>query len=116
MDPHFAFLLIMLLIGFVFAGGLIEAIGSFTHERIGFDLMFRHGRRGWLAAPLLFMAGPALVLQAAFARFRTEGAASALGLAGIAIAALWAVASGHMLFRIITFVAPLYSRSGLIAG
>lgn len=116
MDPHLVFLAIMLLIGFVFAGGLIEAVGSFTHERIGFDLMLRHGRRGWLAVPLLFMAGPALVLQAAVARFRAEGGTSLLGYTSMAVAALWAVASGHALFRIITAIAPLYTRTGLIGG
>lgn len=107
MDTGVLIVAITALTGFVFAGGLLEAIGSFSDERIGFDLLLRHGRKGWLAAPLLFLAGPAIMLRDTIARFLTEGWRSGIAYVGAAIAVAWGLAAGHVLLRVIDWAQPM---------
>lgn len=93
-----------LLAGIAFAGGLLEAFALFTHEPIGFWLLFRRGRLGLLALPLLIMAGPMILLRDLWELDTgSEAETWVKGIAFVAVAA-WAIASGHLLLRLIELV------------
>ncbi|HRK23584.1 MAG TPA: hypothetical protein PLQ11_01380 [Beijerinckiaceae bacterium] len=96
-----------MLAGLVFAGGLIEAVAGFTRQRIGFDLVWRSVRLGWLALPFLIMAGPAIVLRETALRRTGPGWNGALFAVGLVVALAWALASGHVLLSIIRASEPL---------
>lgn len=98
-----------LLTGLVFAGAVLEAIALITYERIGFGLLFRRGRMGLLALPLLIMTGPIILLREAFRALNGSPLGLPLMLMGLFAAAAWAVASGHILLRIIGVVTPTFT-------
>jgi cytochrome c biogenesis protein CcdA len=95
-----------LLAGVVFAGAVLEAIALFTYERIGFALLFRRGRLGLLALPLIIMTGPLILAREAYRLMRETSLGWSALLAGLAVAAAWAIASGHVLLSIIAWVTP----------
>ena len=92
-----------LCVGLAFAGAVIEALACLTQERVGFDLFFRHGRKGMLAIPLLLMTGPVLVLRDAW-RARRFGGSLVLTGGALLLGLAWSIASGHLLLILIALV------------
>ena len=92
-----------LLTGIAFSAAVIETLGLFTYEKIGFGLLFRRGRMGLLALPLLIFVGPVILLKAAVEAAWRSSAGGLLVVSGLLAALFWAVASGHLLLRIIAW-------------
>lgn len=90
-----------LLTGLAFAGAVLEAIAIFSYQRIGFGLLFGRGRLGLLALPLLIFTGPLIVARAVWDARPGGVAGVALRVAGAGLALGWAIASGHLLLRIV---------------
>lgn len=90
-----------LLTGIAFAVAVVEALAALTYERIGFALMFRRGRLGLLALPLLVFTGPVILFRAALEAWRDPELGRGIAWLGLAAALFWALASGHLLMRII---------------
>ena len=88
-----------LCVGLAFAGAVLATLGLITAERIDFELFTRNGARGWLAVPLLAMTAPIIILRDLWPE--DEALPPGLVAAGVAVALLWSIASGHLLLRII---------------
>lgn len=93
-----------LLTGFIFANAVIEAIGLFTYQRIGFGLLFGRGSLGLLALPLLIMTGPAIVMRELVSVDLRGPVGWVFTIAGAAVVMGWSLASGHVLLRLIAAV------------
>lgn len=108
MADFLSYALVSALTGLAFGGTLVATLGLITHQVPSFDLFFYGGRRGYLALPLLMLAGPVLLLRSLGPM--EEGPALPLRYAvpGYLIAAGWCLASGHALFRLAGLVATLF--------
>jgi len=93
-----------LIAGGVFAVLLWEALALLTYQRIGFDLMFRRGQMQLRALPLLVMIGPIIILRETQAMAPEAEYPLLVWILGLDLAAGWALASGHLLLRIINLV------------
>lgn len=90
-----------LLSGIAFALAVVQTLSALTLERIGFGLMFRRGRLGLLALPLLVFTGPAILFRAAIDSWKRPDLGRSVAVLGLVVALFWAMASGHLLMRIV---------------
>ena len=90
-----------LLTGIAFAVAVVETLAAITYERIGFRLMFRRGRLGVLALPLLVFTGPVILFRAAADCWSDPRLGKGVAVLGALAALFWALASGHLLMRIL---------------
>lgn len=102
--------------GLAFSAALMEAVGMLTYETIGFDLFFRAERQAWRAVPFLLFAGPILLLRLARGVAAEAGWLSLHALAGIVLALFWALASGHLLLSMASFVTLHWPAGALLMG
>lgn len=98
-DPRIETLL-LLAAGLAFAGLMSEAFHLIAGRRVSFTLLTRNGAAGWLAAPLLFVAGPVVLLRNNYRAYVIERRPLRFVLVGAALAMSWSFLTGSLLMAL----------------